>query len=170
MESHKPDETGQDEAISAAGGSRPRGGKAGAAKSAKAAPKRARAAASPPLPKSTAVPPPPMARMADVADDDDDDQDASGGELKKQELIAKVVDRADIRKKYAKPVVEAVIDILGETLAEGRELNLQPFGKLKVNRTKETAAARIIIAKIRQSKPGSGSDGAEKEAVAGGED
>jgi DNA-binding protein HU-alpha len=77
-----------------------------------------------------------------------------GPELKKQELLDKVVTRTDVKKKLAKPVVEAVLEILGEALAEGREMNLQPLGKVKQNRTKETANARIIIAKIRQSKTG----------------
>lgn len=76
-------------------------------------------------------------------------------ELKKKELIDLVTERADVRKKYAKPVVEAMIDILGEAIAEGRELNLQPFGKIKLQRTKDTPNARITVAKIRQSKSAS---------------
>lgn len=72
--------------------------------------------------------------------------------MKKQELIQKVVDRSGIKKRDAKPVVEAMLAVMGEALADGREFNLQPMGKLKLNRTKETANARIIIAKIRQSK------------------
>lgn len=147
----------------------------------KAAPKRARAAAVPPKPRTTttrttAVPPPPMAGQRDADDDDmdDDDQDTSdgaGADLKKQELIARVVERSDVRKKYAKPVVEAMIEILAETLAEGREMNLPPFGKLKLNRTKETERARIIIAKIRQPRTDA-VDGEKpaKEAVADSED
>ena len=73
-------------------------------------------------------------------------------ELKKQELLQKVVTKCDVKKKDAKLVVEAMLDVLGEALADGRDLNLQPLGKVKLNRTKETAAARIMIAKIRQSK------------------
>ncbi|MFK7937947.1 MAG: HU family DNA-binding protein [Roseovarius sp.] len=76
----------------------------------------------------------------------------SGPVLKKQELIEKVVQASGIKKKDAKPVVEAMLEVLGEALADGRELNLQPMGKVKLNRTKETPGARIIIAKIRQSK------------------
>lgn len=75
-----------------------------------------------------------------------------GGELKKKELIDKVVSRSDVKKKYAKPVIEAMLEILGEAVNEGRELNLQPFGKLKHNRTKETDNAHVAIVKIRQSK------------------
>ncbi len=74
-------------------------------------------------------------------------------ELKKPELIDMVVAKSDIKKKYAKPVVEAMLEVLGETLAKGREMNLQPLGKVKYNRTKETTSARVIVAKVRQSKP-----------------
>lgn len=91
-------------------------------------------------------------------------------ELKKQELLDKVVTRTDVKKKLAKLVVEAVLEILGEALGEGRELNLQPLGKVKQNRTKDTADARIIIAKIRQSKPNTASvikslDGDEEDPM-----
>lgn len=83
-----------------------------------------------------------------------------GLELKKQELIEKVVRLSEVKKKDAKPVVEAMLQVLGEALAEGRELNLKPLGKVKLNRTKEMPNARVIVAKIRQSKddknPGSG--------------
>lgn len=79
-------------------------------------------------------------------------EEGTGTELKKQELIDKVVEASGVKKKDAKPVVEAMLEILGEALAEGRELNLQPLGKLKLNRTRETANARILVVKLRQSK------------------
>lgn len=82
----------------------------------------------------------------------------AGPELKKQELIDKVLAKGDIKKKNAKPVVEAVLAVLGEVLAEGREVNLPPLGKIKINRVRDLANARIIVAKIRQSKPGAGPD------------
>jgi DNA-binding protein HU-alpha len=79
---------------------------------------------------------------------------SAGPELKKQELLDKVVQRSEIRKKFAKPALEAMLEVLGEALAEGRELNLPPLGKVKLNRIKEGARVRIIVAKIRQSKQG----------------
>jgi DNA-binding protein HU-alpha len=79
---------------------------------------------------------------------------SAGPEMKKQELLDKVVQRSEIRKKFAKPALEAALEVLGEALAEGRELNLPPLGKVKFNRIKEGARARIIVAKIRQSKQG----------------
>ena len=72
--------------------------------------------------------------------------------MKKPELIDLVVAKSDVKKKYAKPVVEAMLEVLGETLGKGREMNLQPFGKVKYNRTKETTSARVVVAKVRQSK------------------
>jgi len=73
-------------------------------------------------------------------------------ELKKRELIDKVVERSGTKKKHAKPAVEAMIDILAEALADGREINLQPLGRIMTQRSKDTTNARVIIAKIRQSK------------------
>ena len=80
------------------------------------------------------------------------DPSPPGPEMKKQELLQKVLTRSGIKKKDAKPVVEAMLEVLGEALANGRELNLQPLGKIKMNRIKEMDRARVIVAKIRQSK------------------
>ncbi|MEB8386190.1 HU family DNA-binding protein [Rhodobacteraceae bacterium KMM 6894] len=155
-----------------------------------------RAAAKPPMPPhalrpaagATTAVPPPVDKLAEAAaktlksnaskpkgapdnSNDSTSPDASDAlELKKQELIAMVVERSDVAKKHAKPVIEAMLQVLGEALAEGRELNLQPLGKVKQNRVKDTPRARVIVAKIRQQKPGGPrpKDSAEnvKEAVA----
>ncbi|MGB7316745.1 MAG: HU family DNA-binding protein [Planktotalea sp.] len=71
--------------------------------------------------------------------------------LKKKELIDTVTERSGIKKKDAKPVIEAMLAVLGETLAEGREMNLQPLGKVKTNRAKEVQGGNVLIVKIRQS-------------------
>ena len=75
-----------------------------------------------------------------------------GPELKKKELIDLVVEKSAIAKKDAKPVIEAMLAVLGETIAKGREMNLQPLGKVKYNRIKESENARIVILKLRQNK------------------
>jgi DNA-binding protein HU-alpha len=71
-------------------------------------------------------------------------------EMKRQELLAQVVKRAEVKKKFAKPVLEAVLEVLGEALAEGRDLNLAPLGKFKINRVRELDNGRVVIARIRQ--------------------
>lgn len=103
------------------------------------------------------VPPPPAAKVPMAAEPAGSSAPAGpmgGVEMKKQELLKKVADRVEMRKNQVKPVVEAVLEILGETLGEGRNLNLPDLGKVKQNRVKENPAARVIIAKIRQRKPG----------------
>lgn len=92
--------------------------------------------------KSTA----PLPRVVTVTD-----PIVSEPDLKKKELIDLVVARSGIKKKDAKPVVEAVLAVLGETIASGRELNLQPFGKLRINRSEEKPNGRVIVCKLRQS-------------------
>ncbi len=70
--------------------------------------------------------------------------------MKKKELVEKVVARSGVKKRDAKPAVEAALAILGEALSEGRELNLTPFGKLKVTRMKRGNNGQIIHARVRQ--------------------
>lgn len=94
--------------------------------------------------------------------------------LKKQDLLAQVVERSGIPKRDAKPVVEAMLAVLGDALAEGREMNLKPMGKIKRKRVTEGDTARVIVANIRQPHAvGTGTDApvtpngsGAKEAVA----
>lgn len=72
--------------------------------------------------------------------------------LRQKELINRVVSKGGAKRKDAKPVVEAMLDVLGDALAQGEELNLQPFDKLKINRQKEMAGAKVFVCKIRQRK------------------
>lgn len=85
----------------------------------------------------------------------------TGPELKKRELLERVVTRSGVKKRDAKLVVEAMLAVMGEALAEGEELNLPPFGKLKINRVKESANGRILNCKLRQgiSTPQEGKEG-----------
>lgn len=76
-----------------------------------------------------------------------------GPMMRKKELIDQVVARSGLKKKDVKPAVEMTLAVLGEALADNRELNLPPFGKLKVRREKHLANGRIVVAKIRQSEP-----------------
>lgn len=74
-------------------------------------------------------------------------------ELRKAELIEMVVERSGVKKRYAKPAIEAALDILGDALADGRELNLKPLGKVKINRVKQMSNARVVTCRVRQAMP-----------------
>ncbi|WP_415403179.1 HU family DNA-binding protein [Tateyamaria sp. SN3-11] len=76
----------------------------------------------------------------------------AGPMMRKKELIDAVVAKSGLKKKDVKPAVEATLAVLGSALQDGRELNLQPLGKIKVNREKKLAAGKMMIARIRQSQ------------------
>ncbi|WP_136441467.1 HU family DNA-binding protein [Pacificoceanicola onchidii] len=73
-------------------------------------------------------------------------------DLKKSELIDLVVSRSGVKKRDAKPAIEAALAILGQALAEGRPLNLAPLGKAKHVAVKDKENARIINMRLRQPK------------------
>ncbi|MEP1198095.1 HU family DNA-binding protein [Tateyamaria sp.] len=75
-----------------------------------------------------------------------------GPMMRKPELINAVVEKSGLKKKDVKPIVEATLAVLGAALQENRELNLQPMGKIKVNREKIKPNGKVMIARIRQSK------------------
>nr|WP_283255036.1 HU family DNA-binding protein [Marivita sp. GX14005] len=85
--------------------------------------------------------------------------------MKKKELIDTVVARSGVKKRDAKPVVEAMLAVLGETIADGRELNLAPMGKLKITRMKKTSKAQVITTRLRRNEQAQ-SDGPEPLAQA----
>ncbi len=76
----------------------------------------------------------------------------AGPTMRKKELIDAVVAKSGIKKKDAKPVIEAMLEVLGSALQDGRELNLQPLGKVKVNREKKLAVGKVLITRIRQAQ------------------
>ena len=71
-------------------------------------------------------------------------------ELRKKELFELVVERSGMKKKDVKPVVEAMLAVLGGAWAEQREMNLPPLGKIKVQRGKELPDGRALVLKLRQ--------------------
>jgi hypothetical protein len=91
----------------------------------------------------------------------------AGPEMKKKDLIDKVVKRAGIKKKDVKPVVEAMLAVLAEALGEGRELVVQPLGRIKVTRVKDTGNGRVMVCRVRQ---GGGGGNGRKEGLAEGDD
>ncbi len=72
--------------------------------------------------------------------------------LRKKELVDRVVARSGIKKKDAKPTVEAMLAVLGEALGNGEELNLHPFGKMKVTRVIDKPNATVMVTKVRRHK------------------
>lgn len=83
---------------------------------------------------------------------------ASAPILRKKELFETVTTRSGLKKKDVKPVVEAMLSVLGDAVAEGRDLNLPPFAKLRIQKVKQASGARVTVARLRQTRGGADSE------------
>lgn len=72
--------------------------------------------------------------------------------LGKRELLERVVIASGIKKRAAKPVVEAMLKELGDAFARGETVNLQPFGKGIVKSFKDLENAQVLELRLRRSK------------------
>ena len=80
-----------------------------------------------------------------------------GEMLKKAEFIDRAVERGDVKKRDAKPAIEAALAVLSEALMAGEELNLPPMGKMRVVKSKDIGdGARVLTLKLRTMKDGAG--------------
>jgi len=90
--------------------------------------------------------------------------------LKKPDLIDRVVERSGEKKRYVKPILEAALAVLGDALSNGEELNLQPLGRVKVNRHRIDEGAEMLILKLRRNTKAADAASDEKETLAGTEE
>ena len=80
-----------------------------------------------------------------------------GEMVKKPEFIDRAVARTDVKKRDAKPAIEAALAVLAEALEKGEELNLPPMGKMRVVKSKDIGdGARVMTLKLRTMKDGAG--------------
>lgn len=80
-----------------------------------------------------------------------------GEMLKKPEFIDRAVERTEVKKRDAKPAIEAALAVLAEALLNGEELNLPPMGKLRVVKSKDLGeGAKVMTLKLRTMKDGAG--------------
>ena len=70
--------------------------------------------------------------------------------LRKKDLIEAAVARAGVKKRDAKPAIEAALAIIGETLGEGRGLNMPGLGKLKVQNSKDLEGVQVVNLRLRR--------------------
>lgn len=74
-------------------------------------------------------------------------------ELRKKELVDRVVAMTGLKKRDVKPALEAALVVLGDALANDEVLNLQPFGKMQVKRRKELPNGEALVTRVRRVKP-----------------
>ena len=76
-----------------------------------------------------------------------------GPELKKKELIETAAQRRGIKKGDAKAAIEAALAIMGEAISKGEDLNLEPLGKLRIQREKDVPGGTVHTCRIRRKTP-----------------
>ncbi|SHE60536.1 DNA-binding protein [Loktanella atrilutea] len=76
-----------------------------------------------------------------------------GGTVKKADFIDRVVARSGVKKKDAKPAIEATLAEIAAIMADGGELILPPVGKLKTVKVKDVGeGAQMLTLKLRTTK------------------
>lgn len=108
-----------------------------------------------PVPKPAATPKPMVVETIKPV--------VAGAPVKKPELIDRVVAETGMKKKDVKPVVEAMLAVLGRTLAAGEEITAPPMGKLMIKKSKDVHNAKILTLKLRHM---AGHDAAKKDPLA----
>lgn len=107
----------------------------------------------------------------DTAHDDDLDEGTATSDiktrriLKKKDFIDRAIEKSGIKKADAKAAIDAALFVLAEALANGDDLILPPFGKVKVTREKAHPKGRILMLRL-QLIP-TASDGSEPLAEPG---
>ena len=81
---------------------------------------------------------------------DDGAEDNGLDLMRKKELVEAAVERAGVKKRDAKPAIEAALAILGETLVAGRGLNMPGLGKVKVQNSKDLEDAQVVNLRLRR--------------------
>ena len=83
-----------------------------------------------------------------------------GEMVKKPEFLDRAVARTEVKKREAKPAIEAALAVLADALVAGEELNLPPMGKLRVVKSKDVGdGAKVLTLKLRTMKDGAGQGG-----------
>ncbi len=76
----------------------------------------------------------------------------AGPALKKKELLDTVATKTGMKRAEVKKVVEAALTTMGLALQDSRDLNLQPFGTVKINRERKLPDGKVVVARIRQAR------------------
>lgn len=67
----------------------------------------------------------------------------------KKDIVTRAVEISGVKKKDARPSVEAALQVVLSALAEGNEVNVPPYGKIRIVKEKAIKGGKMITAKIR---------------------
>ncbi|MGR3661234.1 MAG: HU family DNA-binding protein [Paracoccaceae bacterium] len=70
--------------------------------------------------------------------------------VRRKELVERIATRSGVKPNLIKSVLDAVLLEIGDVLSGGEALQVQPLGKLSVNRRKELPDGEVLICKLRR--------------------
>ena len=79
--------------------------------------------------------------------------------LRRKTFVDRVVGRSGQKKGPAKDVIDATLAVLGEALEAGEELNLPPFGKVRLVKEKANGSARVLTVRLVRGGKAMGPEG-----------
>lgn len=97
-------------------------------------------------PKTPAAKAAPKATPAPVAAKDN----APVTMVRRKEMVERIVASSGLKPNAVKTVLDSVLIELGGALSAGEGLDLHPFGKITVNRSKVVGNKEILICKLRR--------------------
>lgn len=72
--------------------------------------------------------------------------------VKRRDFVERVAARSGMRANQVRPVMDAVLNELAEALLNGESLNVDPLGRIQVNRRKDGGNADVLICRLRRKK------------------
>jgi len=117
----------------------------------KATPRKAKPATSAPAKTKIGADAPPSAPIAAPAVVNAPQAVVMGPAMRKKQIIDAVVERSGLKKRDVKPVLDHLLAVMGDALAEGKELVVPPMGRIKTHKKKQAAKKTIFFAKIHQN-------------------
>lgn len=70
--------------------------------------------------------------------------------VRRKELVERIAVRSGAKPNLIKSVLDAVLAEVGDVLSGGEALQVQPLGKLSVNRRKDLPDGEVLICKLRR--------------------
>lgn len=85
--------------------------------------------------------------------------------LRRKEFVERIVENTGMKPNQVKSVLDGVLSELGAAISAEELIDLNPFGKLTVNRKKSFDGYEVLVCKIRRKTPVADDDAAMKTAA-----
>lgn len=70
--------------------------------------------------------------------------------VQKRDFVDRVVAATGAKKSEVCPIIEATLDQLGAALAAGETLAVPPFGRARINRSRDMRGSEVITLRLRR--------------------